>query len=224
MSHVPATDLLQQVLGEDRSPRFIHPIVRHAVVQTLSPAEQDAAHRAAARVLHAERAPPGQVAAHLGPLRGAGDAWVVERLRAAAREALDDGAPAAAAALLERALAGPPRRGIRVDVLCEAARAQQLAGREDACRRLEEALAVTSGKARRSQVASELAQAHAALFRWTDAVEVLERALVDTQGAVTAQLESQLVAVGLQDARTAPRTVAWWDARLGRDRLPSRKA
>jgi ATP/maltotriose-dependent transcriptional regulator MalT len=203
-----ATDLVRlEVLGEERPPRFIHPIVRHAVVRTLSPAEQDAAHRAAARVLHAERAPPGQVAAHLGPLRGAGDAWVVERLRAAARAAIDDGAPAAAAGLLERALAEPPRRGTRVDVLCEAARAQQLAGREDACRRLEEALAITSGKARRSQVASELAQAHAALFRWTDAVEVLEHALADAQGAVTLQLESQLVAVGLQDARTAPRTV-----------------
>ena len=214
-----ATELVRlEVLGGDRPPRFIHPIVRHAVVRTLSGAEQDAAHRAAARVLHAERAPPGQVAAHLGPLRGAGDAWVVERLRAAARAAIDDGAPAAAAGLLERALAEPPARGIRVDVLREAARAQQLAGREGACRRLEEALAITADKARRAQLASELAQAHAALFRWTDAVEVLENALVDTQGAVTVQLESQLVAVGLQDARTAPRTLRVME-RLARRRL-----
>jgi len=214
-----ATDLVGlEVLGGDRPPQFIHPIVRHAVTQTLSAAEQDAAHRATARVLHAERAPPGQVAAHLRPLRGAGDAWVVERLRAAARAAIDDGAPAAAADLLERALAEPPDRGTRVDVLCEAARAQQLAGREDACRRLEEALALTSGKARRSQLTSELAQAHAALFRWTDAVEVLESALVDARGAVAVQLESQLVAVGLQDARTARRTVRVME-RLARRRL-----
>ena len=104
-----ATELVRlEVLGGDRPPRFIHPIVRHAVAQTLSSAEQDAAHRAAARVLHAERTPPGQVAAHLMPLRGAGDAWVVERLRAAARAAIDNGAPAAAADLLERALAEPP--------------------------------------------------------------------------------------------------------------------
>lgn len=214
-----ATELVRvEVLGGDRPPRFIHPIVRHAVARTLSSAEQDAAHRAAARVLHVERAPPGQVAAHLRPLRGAGDAWVVERLRAAARAAIDNGAPATAADLLERTLAEPPASEIRVDVLREAARAQQLAGRQGACRRLEEALAITADKACRVQLASELAQAHAALFRWTDAVEVLENALADTRGAVTVQLESQLVAVGLQDARTAPRTLRVME-RLSRRQL-----
>jgi DNA-binding CsgD family transcriptional regulator len=203
-----ATELVRlEILGDDRPPRFIHPIVQHAVTQMLSAAEQDAAHRAAARVLHAERAPPGKVAAHLSPLRGAADTWVVRCLRAAARAAIESGAPAAAADLLERALAEPPASGMRVDVLREVARAQQLAGREGACRRLEEALTITASRARRAQLASELAQAHAALFRWTDAVEVLERALADTQGAATARLESQLVTVGLQDARTAPRAL-----------------
>jgi DNA-binding CsgD family transcriptional regulator len=214
-----ATELVRlEVLGGDRPPRFIHPIVRHAVVQTLSDAEQDAAHRAVARVLHAERAPPGQVAAHLMPLRGGGDAWVVERLGAAARAAIDSGAPAAAADLLERALAEPPASGIRVDLLREAARAQQLAGREGACRRLEEARAITTDKAHRAQLASELAQAHAALFRWTDAVEVLENALAETPVAATVQLESQLVAIGLQDARTAPRALRVME-RLSRRQL-----
>jgi DNA-binding CsgD family transcriptional regulator len=203
-----ATELVRlDILGDDRPPRFIHPIVRHAVAQTLSGAEEDAAHRAAARVLHAEGAPPGKVAAHLGPLRGSADAWAVERLRAAARAAIDSGAPAAAADLLERALAEPPAPEIRIDVLREAALAQQLAGREGACRRLEEALAITADKARRAQLASELAQAHAALFRWTDAVEVLESALADARVPAAARLEGQLVTVGLQDARTAPRAV-----------------
>jgi DNA-binding CsgD family transcriptional regulator len=203
-----ATALVRlDILGDDSPPRFIHPIVRHAVAQTLSAAEQDAAHRAAARVLHAERAPPGKVAAHLSPLRGAADPWVIERLRAAARAALDSGAPAAAADLLERALAEPPACEMRIDVLREAARAQQLAGREGACQRLEEALTITTSRAGRAQLASELAQAHAALFRWTDAVEVLERALADSQAAATARLESELVSVGLQDGRTAPRAL-----------------
>jgi DNA-binding CsgD family transcriptional regulator len=203
-----ATELVRlEVLGEDRPPRFLHPIVRHAVAHTMSGAEQDAAHRAAARVLHAERAQPGRVAAHLRPLRGAGDGWVVERLRDAARAAIDSGAPAAAADLLDRALAEPPASGIRVDVLRETARAQQLAGREGACRLLQEAIAITTDTARRAHLASDLAQAHAALFRWTDAVEVLESALADSHAAATVQLESQLVAVGLQDARTASRAL-----------------
>ena len=214
-----ATDLVTlEVLSGDRPPRFIHPIVRHAIAQTLSGAAHDAAHRAAARVLHAECAPPGQIAAHLRPLRTVGDAWVVERLRAAARAAIDSGAPAAAADLLERALAEPPSPGIRIDVLREAACAEQLAGREGAYRRLEEALAITTDKVRRALLASELAQAHAALFRWTDAVEVLEHALADTPVASTVQLESQLVAIGLQDARTAPRALGVME-RLSRRKL-----
>jgi len=203
-----ATELVRlEVLGADKPPRFIHPIVRHAVAQTLSSAEQDTAHRVAARVLDAERAPPGQVAVHLRPLHASGDAWVVERLRAAARAAIDNGAPAAAADLLERALDEPPAASARVDVLREAARAQELAGREGGYRRLEEALEIAVDQTGRAQLAAELAQAHAALFRWTDAVEVLERALVGAQGDMAVRLASQLVAIGLQDARTAPRAL-----------------
>jgi AAA ATPase domain len=104
-----ATELVRlDVLGEDQPPRFIHPIVQHALVQTLSRAEHDAAHRAAARVLHSERSPPGRIAPHVMRLSASGDPWVVERLREAASEALENGAPATAADLLERALAEPP--------------------------------------------------------------------------------------------------------------------
>src|SRR5262249_42839600 len=42
------------VLGEDRPARFLHPIIRHAVIQTLSSAEHDTMHRMAANVLPAE--------------------------------------------------------------------------------------------------------------------------------------------------------------------------
>jgi hypothetical protein len=52
------TELVRlDVLAEDQPPRFLHPIVRHAVVQTLSTAEHDALHRTAAKVLHAEGSP-----------------------------------------------------------------------------------------------------------------------------------------------------------------------
>ena len=76
-----------------------------------TPAERDRAHRRAARLLHADLAPPGQVAAHLVRVRPAGDDWVLARLREAARAAMDSGAPQAAAGLLDRALAEPPSPG-----------------------------------------------------------------------------------------------------------------
>jgi DNA-binding CsgD family transcriptional regulator len=197
------------VLGADRPPRFIHPIVQHAVVQTLSSAEQDAVHRAAAVVLHAERSSPGLIAAHVMRLGVAGDAWVVDRLREGARAALENGAPAVAADLLERALAEPPPIEVRVEVLREAARALLRVGRALACRRLEEAVAISENRVQ-AELASELAQTYATLFRWADAVQVLERALESlgkVHRSIAAHLESQLIAVGLQDARTARRAL-----------------
>jgi predicted ATPase len=89
-----ATELIRlDVLGEDRPPRFIHPIVQYAVLQTLSSAEHNAAHRAAAGVLYAERLAPGRIAAHVKRLRAVGDPWAVERLCEGARAALENGAP-----------------------------------------------------------------------------------------------------------------------------------
>ena len=90
-----------EVLAADDPPRFIHPVVRDAVEASLGSDERDAAHRSAARLLHADGAPAGQVAAHLVGVRPAGDRWVLARLREAARAAMDSGAPQAAAGLLE---------------------------------------------------------------------------------------------------------------------------
>jgi DNA-binding CsgD family transcriptional regulator len=203
-----AMDLVRlDILGEDRPPRFIHPIVQHAMLQTLSSAEHYRAHRAAAGVLYAERLPPGRIAAHVKRLRAVGDPWAVERLCEGAREALENGAPAAAADLFERALAEPPAAEVRVEVLRAAARAQLQAGQAFACQRLEEAVAITEGRLQ-AELASELAQTYATLFRWVDAVHVLERALDSlgkTHRSLAAHLQGQLVAAGLQDARIAPR-------------------
>ena len=104
----------REVLAADDPPRFIHPVVRDAVEASSAGDERDAAHRAAARLLHARGAPPGQVAAHLVRVRPAGDRWVVDRLREAARAAMEPARrrrrPPAG-----RALAEPPRAAERVE-------------------------------------------------------------------------------------------------------------
>lgn len=211
------------VLGEDRPPRFIHPIVQHAVTQTLSSAEEEAAHRAASGLLHAEGSPPARIAAHLMRLRAAADPWIVDRLREAARAALESGAPAVAADLLKRALVEPPPVAQRVEILREAGWAHLQAGRAAACDCLEQALALAGAEAR-ADIASELANAYATLFRWTDAVRVLECAL-DPPGrvdrSIAADLEGQLAAIGLQDARVAPRALKAMNRLSRRRRLPA---
>ena len=198
-------------------PRFVHPVIRDALEATLDSGERDRAHRRAARLLHGDMASPGQVAAHLVRVRPAGDGWVLARLREAARAAMDSGAPQAAADLLDRALAEPPSPGQRAGVLREAARAQVTAGRERAFVLLEEALRVAAGPRVRAEIALEVAEAYAALFRWVDAVDVIERALAElgpAEAELAARLEGELVVCGLHDARRATR-VAPVLARLG---------
>ena len=197
-----------EVLGEDNPPRFVHPVVRDAVAVSLPSDEHDALHRSAARLLFADGAPPGQVAAHLAGLRPAGDEWVLGRLRDAARVAMQSGAPGAAADLFGRALAEPQASEQRVTVLREAAQAQASAGREAACAYLEQALPLTTDPLERAEIALEVAEAYAALFRWVDAVDVIERALAELGEAdevLAARLEGELVVCGLHDARRASR-------------------
>jgi DNA-binding CsgD family transcriptional regulator len=197
-----------EVLAQDEPPRFLHPIVREAVEALLASDERDSAHRAAARLLHVDRAAPGKVAAHLMCVRPAGDPWVVARLREAARVAIERGSPQAGAELLRRALGEPPTSAERGAVLREAGRAEALAGSEMACARIEEALSLAVDPGERAEIALELAEAYASIFRWADAVDVSERALAElgeTDGALAARLESELVVAGLRDARRASR-------------------
>ncbi len=197
-----------EVLAGDDPPRFIHPVVRDAVEASLGGDERDAAHRCGARLLHADGAPAGQVAAHLVGVRPAGDRWVLTRLREAAQTAMESGAPQAAAGLLGRALVEPPAPTERVGVLREAARAEASAGRETACALLEQALGLAADPRERAAIALEVAEAYAALFRWVDAVDVIERALAElgeADEALAARFEGELVVCGLHDARRASR-------------------
>jgi DNA-binding CsgD family transcriptional regulator len=197
-----------EVLAADDRPRFVHPVIRAALEASLSDAERDRAHRYAARLLHADGAAPGQVVAHLAGVRPAGDGWVLARLREAAEAAMDGGAPQAAAGLLARALAEPPPPEQRAGVLREAARAEAAAGRERACVLLEEALKLVTGRQERAEIALEVAETYAAMFRWVDAVDAIERALAelgDTGTELAARLEGELVVCGLHDSRRAGR-------------------
>jgi hypothetical protein len=195
-----------EVLANDDPPSFIHPVVRDAVEASLGGDERDAAHRSAARLLYADRAPAGQIAAHLFSVRPAGDDWVLGRLREAAQEAIESGAPKVAADLLNRALAEPPRAEQRIALLRRTARAEVSAGRETALTHLEEALQLATDSRERARIALEAAEAYAALFRWVDAVDSAERGLAElgeVDEELALRLEGELLICGLHDARRA---------------------
>ena len=100
---------------------FVHPLIREAIYNDLAPAERELRHARAAQLLLDAGAGDENVAAQLlqAPRRGARDA--VERLTAAARQAVSRGAVDSAIAYLERALDEPPPADLRPHVLLELA-------------------------------------------------------------------------------------------------------
>jgi DNA-binding CsgD family transcriptional regulator len=197
-----------EVLAADTPPRFLHPIVRDSVEASLASDERDSAHRAAARLLHADGAPPGRVGAHLLAVQPLSDSWVVERLREAAADAVESGAPQAAAALLGRALAEPPPAAKRVALLLELGRAEELAGQDSALARLAEARELTKDRRRRAEIGLQIARVQADLFHWVEAVDVSESTLAelgDQEPDLQAKLEAQVVVAGVRVARRALR-------------------
>jgi DNA-binding CsgD family transcriptional regulator len=113
-----ATALVRSDLLREENPlEFIHPVVRTAVYQDMDEGDRLSAHRRAAQTLLGAGLPPEQAAAHLLLTLPGGDPFVVSTLREAAKRALVQGAPWAAAAYLRRALAEPPALEERADVL-----------------------------------------------------------------------------------------------------------
>jgi DNA-binding CsgD family transcriptional regulator len=105
-------------------------------------------------------------------------------------------------------------------VLREVGRAEALAGSETACARLEQALELTADARQRAEIALELAEAYAGVFRWVDAVDVSERALAELGEAdqgLAARLEGELVVAGLRDARRASRVLPFLERLASRE-------
>ena len=88
--------------------RFVHPVVREAVLAELGPGERAALHAAAATALHAADASLERVAAHLAAAPTGTLPDAAELLGAAAAQLLADGDAATAARHLRRALQEHP--------------------------------------------------------------------------------------------------------------------
>jgi hypothetical protein len=89
-----ATELLVRAgVLEERPLAFAHPMLRAGVYGEIAATDRAEAHATAARLLAEGHAGEARVAEHLLLSAPAGDAWVVEQLRRAARVAVAAGAP-----------------------------------------------------------------------------------------------------------------------------------
>ena len=105
------------ILAPGRVLEFVHPLIRTSIYDAIPVGERGAAHAVAAKLLAAEDADPGAVAAHLLHAPRHGDADAVARLQAAAAASLAQGAADRAVDYLRRALEEPPTPDLRPMVL-----------------------------------------------------------------------------------------------------------
>jgi DNA-binding CsgD family transcriptional regulator len=194
------------VLRREPGLSFVHPMVRVAIEAERPEFERAEAHRRAAGMLMAERAPLERLAPHLLAGRPDNDPRAVEVLLEAGERALAGGAPDSAIRLLRRALKEPPPPERRPEVLLALGRAEGAAGAPGAIDRLTGALDLIgdpSGRAAAALDAGRLLISHA---RWEDAVETLERGLDELNGTDDS-LRARLEAAHVAATRVAPGSV-----------------
>jgi DNA-binding CsgD family transcriptional regulator len=170
------------ILAAGQGYEFAHPLVHAAVHEGLGRATRAEAHARAARLAAERGAPLPQVAAHLLTSDPGHDGWVVEVLRAAAREAIDSGAPASAASYPERALQEPRLPAARCELLLELAEAQLQAGLRGATERMREALELSTDSRRRAEICLALCRALFPTGDWPAARETLRCGLAEVSG------------------------------------------
>jgi DNA-binding CsgD family transcriptional regulator/tetratricopeptide (TPR) repeat protein len=192
-----ATDALvaARVLDDARPLRFVHPLLQSVVYSDMGLARRAEGHRRAASLCDVRA--PDRALGHLLASHPAGDAWVLERLRAGAARALARGSLDAARALLERALAEAPDETERARTLAAIGHVERLAGLPEAGRRLEAALAITQDPDQRAKIARELLDVY--LQRGDDArarelIADAREQLPDPGGTSWLELEATLVA------------------------------
>jgi DNA-binding CsgD family transcriptional regulator len=157
---------------------FVHPVVRTAVHDQISPLNRQALHARAVALLSSGGARPDLIAPHVLRLPPADDPDRVATLRDAARDASGRGGAGTATVYLRRALEEPPPDDQRAAVLHELGVAEATDRRHEAAEtHLRDALAAATDPDTRAAIALDLGRALGGAGLFHEAVEVLDAAL-----------------------------------------------
>jgi len=199
------------ILDVEPPPRFVHPLLRAAVYDSIPVWARSQLHRQAADLLCSRGGDAEAVAAHLLRCQPDDAPETVERLRAAARSAIHRGAPEAAAVYLRQGLVDGMDVTARVSVLTDLGRAEMVAGDHPAAAdHLREAVNSCSDPITRGRVRNNLADAVWAQGDWKLSRELKVLALgelgdgdPETSGRIEVTT-SLLIGMGYGPAGTDP--------------------
>ncbi|MCQ4207074.1 ATP-binding protein [Streptomyces longispororuber] len=163
---------------------FVHPLIATAVYRAIPGGVRVALHGQAAWTVVNAGLGPSAAARHLLETHPDGDPWVVQQLRAAARETVRAGAPDAARRYLARALREPPTFDDRAVVLYELGSASLLTEPATTVNHLRAALEEPiTDPALRHGIVYRLSQVLAHSDRLAEASETLAREIRSTGDA-----------------------------------------
>jgi hypothetical protein len=184
-----------EVLRDERTLGFVHPIVAEAVYRDVPSVERGLLHERAASLLDERDASPEQIAAHLMLAPTRGDARSVNLLRSAAGRAADRGAIDSAVAYLRRALEEPPSADVRPLVLLELGLQEALVDGRTGTERLRVAYERVDDPQQQVRIATAIAHTQvfasergAAVTFAREAVRRLPEGMDDARDALTALL------------------------------------
>ncbi|HEY1688969.1 MAG TPA: AAA family ATPase [Solirubrobacteraceae bacterium] len=146
------------ILDQAEELRFLHPLLRAAVYESIGVRLRARMHAHAATLLSDERADPQAIAAQLLCSDPAGEAQSVRQLRTAASTAMSQGAPASAISYLRRALAEPPQQETLGATLTELGVAEMVVRDPAASTHLQAALQCASDRGERVVLALLLSE------------------------------------------------------------------
>ena len=190
-----ATLTRAEILRDEHTLGFVHPIVAEAIYRDVSSVERGLEHERAAALLSSRGASAEEIGAHLMLAPTRGDAMTVNTRRAAAGRAADRGAVDSAVAYLRRALEEPPDADARPHVLLELGMQEALVDGRAGTERLRAAYERADDPHTQVRIATAIAHTQvfasergAAITFARDAMRDLPDSLADQRDGLTALL------------------------------------